>query len=214
MCDLYFQFWLTKRNKLCTESEKTLQRRKSLGVIPALTCVTLLTMSLGSNIYKVHFKHALTSSDLSFSWKDVLSKSTRFARIRQVKTRFQMLYFTEAVETAPRNITQTKKTPIRSIALAIMTEKPKKLELQTLSCVWNPRKSYDQFGSMPVLEEAMTSWFYCSAKNSSGVCQFWKKRWRHDSVVLLKPVREYASFGRSDDVMIHCSRTTSPSGEG
>ena len=140
MCDLYFQFWLTKRNKLCTESEKTLQRRKSLEVIPALTCVTLLTMSLGSNIYKVHFKHALTSSDLSFSWKDVLSKSTRFAGIRQVKTRFQMLYFTEAVETAPRNITQTKKTPIRSIALAIMTEKPKKLELRTLSCVWNPKE--------------------------------------------------------------------------
>lgn len=131
---------MTKRNKLCTESEKTLQRRKSLEVIPALTCVTLLTMSLGSNIYKVHFKHALTSSDLSFSWKDVLSKSTRFAGIRQVKTRFQMLYFTEAVETAPRNITQTKKTPIRSIALAIMTEKPKKLELQTLSCVWNPKE--------------------------------------------------------------------------
>ena len=169
MCDLYFQFWLTKRNKLCTESEKTLQRRKSLGVIPALTYVTLLTMSLGSNIYKVHFKHALTSSDLNFSWKDVLSKSTRFAGIRQVKTRFQMLYFTEAVETAPRNITQTKKTPIRSIALAIMTEKPKKLELQTLSCVWNPRKSYDQFGSMP---------------------QFWKKRWRHDSIVLLKTMHE------------------------
>jgi len=41
-----------------------------------------------------------------------------------------MLYFTEAVETAPRNITQTKKTPIRSIALAIMTEKPKKQELR------------------------------------------------------------------------------------
>ena len=77
------------------------------------------------------------NSDLSFSWKDVLSKSTKFAGIRQVKTRFQMLYFTEAVETAPRNITQTKKTPIRSIALAIMTEKPKKLEFQTLSCVWN-----------------------------------------------------------------------------
>ena len=109
------------------------------------------------------------NSDLSFSWKDVLSKSTRFAGIRQVKTRFQMLYFTEAVETAPRNITQTKKTPIRSIALAIMTEKPKKLELQTLSCVWNPRKSYDQFGSMP---------------------QFWKKRWRHDSIVLLKTTHE------------------------
>lgn len=67
---------------------------------------------------------------LSFSWKDVLTKSTRFAGIRQVKTRFQMLYFTEAVETAPRNITQTKKTQIRSIALVIMTEKPKKLELQ------------------------------------------------------------------------------------
>lgn len=48
-----------------------MQRRKSLEVIPALICVTLLTMSLGSNIYKVHFKHALTSSDLSFSWKDV-----------------------------------------------------------------------------------------------------------------------------------------------
>ena len=41
-----------------------------------------------------------------------------------------MLYFTEAVETAPRNITQTKKTQIRSIALVIMAEKPKKLELQ------------------------------------------------------------------------------------
>ena len=80
------------------------------------------------------------NSDLSFSWKDVLSKSTRFAGIRQVKTRFQILYFTEAVETAPRNITQTKKTPIRSIALAIMTEKLKKLELQTLSCVWNPKE--------------------------------------------------------------------------
>lgn len=87
---------------------------------------------------------------LSFSWKDVLTKSTRFAGIRQVKTRFQMLYFTEAVETAPRNITQTKKTQIRSIAFVIMTEKPKKLELrQTLStdlnlrlsaCVWNPKE--------------------------------------------------------------------------
>lgn len=108
-------------------------------------------MSLGCNIYKVHFKHALTSSDLSFSWKDVLTKSTRFAGIRQVKTRFQMLYFTEAVETAPRNITQTKKTQIRSIALVIMAEKPKKLELQqthstcdylsvSLQCVWNPKK--------------------------------------------------------------------------
>ena len=166
MCDLYFQFWLTKRNKLCTESEKTLQRRKSLGVTPALTCVTSLTMSLGSNIYKVHFKHALTSSDLSLSWKDVLSKSTRFAGIRQVKTRFQMLYFTEAVETAPRNITQTKKTPIRSIALAIMTEKPKKLELQTLclkpkEVIW-PVREY-----ATVLEEAMTSWFHCSAKNNA-----------------------------------------------
>lgn len=51
-----------------------------------------------------------------------------------------MLYFTEAVETAPRNIRQTKKTPIRSIALAIMTEKRKKLEVQTLSCVLNPKE--------------------------------------------------------------------------
>lgn len=91
---------------------------------------------------------------LSFSWKDVLTKSTRFAGIRQVKTRFQMLYFTEAVETAPRNITQTKKTQIRSIALVIMTEKPKKLELQqTLStCDYQrlgetPRKSYDHYSA-------------------------------------------------------------------
>ena len=53
-----------------------------------------------------------------------------------------MLYFTEAVETAPRNITQTKKTPIRSIALAIMTEKPKKLELRTSELCLKPQGNH------------------------------------------------------------------------